>query len=171
MSLAFPPNGALDIAVRNSITAGVTYVVGAGNNGLDASTQSPARVAEAITVAATDSSDNRAVRETWASNFGPLVDVFAPGVDVLSAWWTSDAATAMLGGTSMAAPPVTGLVAQYLQKSADDSPAAVATAVINNATTGVVVNPGAGSPNRLLFSNFITPLAADSERSRNGSRD
>ena len=67
-----------DQAVRGAIASGVTFVVPAGNSGSDASILSPCRVQEAITVGGTDSADNR-----WlSSNFGPLVDLFAPAKDI-----------------------------------------------------------------------------------------
>ena len=74
MSLGGPQDEALDEAVRNSIAAGITYAVAAGNDGADADTQSPARVQEAITVGATDDTDAMAE----FSNYGSVLDVFAP---------------------------------------------------------------------------------------------
>ena len=167
MSLGADPSDALDAAVRRSIAAGVTYVVAAGNSAIDASNQSPARVAEAITVGATASNDARA----GFSNFGPLVDVFAPGVAIPSAWYTSDTDTATLSGTSMAAPHVTGVVALYLEQRGNRPPADVQSAVINHATQGVVTSGGAGSPNRLLFANIVpTPPAVAVTRPNGGEK-
>ncbi|HYP01059.1 MAG TPA: S8 family peptidase, partial [Pyrinomonadaceae bacterium] len=93
-------NDALDLAVRNLIAAGVTTVVAAGNNNSDAGLRSPARVREAITVAATDQNDTK----TSLSNFGALVDVFAPGAAITSAHSTGDDAVFTRTGTSSAAP-------------------------------------------------------------------
>lgn len=157
MSLGGGAYDPVDTAVRNSIASGVTYAVAAGNgdqfgNPINADTQSPARVVEALTVGATDISDNTAS----FSNYGSVLDIYAPGVNITSAWIGSNTATAVLSGTSMATPHVAGVVAQYLQSNPGASPAAVAAAVTSNATTGVVVNPGSGSPNRLLYSRFIT---------------
>ena len=151
MSLHYDPSDALDTAVRNSIASGVTYAIAAGNEGTTAGATSPQRVSEAIIVAATASNDFRA----GFSNFGPLVDVFAPGVDVLSAYWTSDTASAVLDGTSMAAPHVAGSAARYLQANPGASPATVEADLIGNSTGGVVADPGPGSPNRLLYKGFI----------------
>lgn len=143
-----------DTAVNNSIAAGVVYVVAAGNDSDTACNYSPARVPAAITVGAVDpANDTRA----GFSNFGTCVDLFAPGVNTLSAGITNDTATATKSGTSMAAPHVAGVAARYLQAHPAASPAAVLTA-INLAddffpgTPGWsgVVNPGAGSPNELL---------------------
>ncbi|HJR07116.1 MAG TPA: S8 family peptidase [Pyrinomonadaceae bacterium] len=141
-------NDALDLAVRNLIAAGVTTVVAAGNNNGDAALRSPARVGEAITVAATDQNDVK----TSLSNFGSVVDVFAPGAAITSAHSTDDAAVFTRTGTSSAAPFVAGLVARYLSTRPGDAPDAVSQAITNDATVGKVVNAGEGSPNRLAYS-------------------
>ncbi len=146
----FPPQPypAFDDAVRNSIASGITYVVSAGNDAVDASTASPADVAEAITVAATDSTDVR-----WAkSNFGPLVDLFAPGASIVSDFLGSTTQTN--SETSFAAPHVTGAAALYLQLNPGASPATVRNAIVAASTKNVVGDPGAGSPNALLFVYF-----------------
>ncbi|HJR06862.1 MAG TPA: S8 family serine peptidase [Pyrinomonadaceae bacterium] len=140
-------NDALDLAVKNLIAAGVTSVVAAGNLNRDASLHSPARVPEAITVAATDMNDNR----TSFSNFGPVVDVFAPGYEIVSAHSIDDTSTFTRTGTSSAAPYVVGLAARYLATRPGDQPDAVAQAIRNSATPDKVVNPGDGSPNLLAF--------------------
>ncbi|HET9596428.1 MAG TPA: S8 family peptidase, partial [Anaeromyxobacteraceae bacterium] len=104
MSLGGAASAALDSAVQGSIASGVTYAIAAGNSNADACTASPARVAAALTVGASDAND---VRATF-SNFGTCVDVFAPGVGITSAWDTSDSATNTISGTSMATPHVAG---------------------------------------------------------------
>ena len=134
------------------------YALAAGNSSADACTTSPAETKEAITVGATDINDNRA---SW-SNYGNCVDIFAPGVDITSAWGTGDTATNTISGTSMATPHVTGAAARYLATNPCASPAAVATALAANATSNVVVNPGTGSPNKLLSTSFIGAAAASS---------
>jgi len=150
MSLGGPTNRAADAAVRNSIRAGVTYVVAAGNWNSDAAAYSPAGVAEAITVGATGRNDSRAE----FSNYGPTLDLFAPGVSIPSAWIGNDLMIATASGTSMAAPHVAGVVALYLQNNKSASPATVRSALVGNSTVGVVSNPGQESPNRLLFTNY-----------------
>ncbi|PVE08199.1 hypothetical protein Y717_18700 [Streptomyces scopuliridis RB72] len=146
VSLGGGADAALDTAVQNSINSGVTYAIAAGNSGANAQNYSPARVADAITVGATTSTDARASY----SNFGARVDLFAPGSAITSAWNTSDTATSSISGTSMATPHVAGAAAVYLAGHPTATPAQVSTALVNGATNGVVTNPGTGSPNKLL---------------------
>ena len=150
LSLGGGINRAADAAVRNSIRAGVTYVVAAGNGNTDAASYSPADVVEAITVGATDQYDSRAE----FSNYGSLLDLFAPGVGITSAWIGNDLMIATASGTSMAAPHVSGVVALYLQNHRTASPATVRSAIVGNSTSGIIRNPGQESPNRLLFTNY-----------------
>jgi len=147
MSLGGGVSTALDTAVSNSIAAGVTYAIAAGNSNQNAANSSPARVAAAITVGASTSSDARAS----FSNFGSVVDIFAPGAGILSAYRTSDTATATLSGTSMAAPHVAGVAARYLQSNPGVSPATVRNAIVNAATTNHLSGLPSGTANRLLF--------------------
>ncbi|MFF7884930.1 S8 family peptidase [Streptomyces sp. NPDC007896] len=146
MSLGGGASTSLDNAVANSIASGVTYAVAAGNNGASASSYSPARVGAAITVGATTSTDAKASY----SNYGSVLDVFAPGSSITAGWNTSDTATNTISGTSMATPHVAGAAAVYLAGHTSATPAQVATALVNGATTGKVTSPGSGSPNRLL---------------------
>jgi subtilisin family serine protease len=155
MSLGGGISSALDTAVNNSINDGVTYAVAAGNENVNACNSSPARVANAITVGSTTSSDSR----SSFSNYGSCLDLFAPGSSITSSWPTSDTATNTISGTSMATPHVAGVAALYLQNNPGATPSAVSTAIIDNATTGKVTGAGTGSPNRLLYSRFgtVTP--------------
>ena len=151
MSLgAIGAHPALETAIQGAVASGLTVVVAAGNDDLDACEVTPARTPAAITVAATDSADVRAS----FSNFGSCVDVFAPGVGIVSAWRTSNTATSTLSGTSMASPHVAGVAARYLETTPCASPANVASVIVSNATTGHVGDP-AGSPNLLLRSTFV----------------
>jgi subtilisin family serine protease len=146
MSLGGDPSPALNRAVAASIRSGVTYTVAAGNSAENAANQSPANLASAITVGASDWDDERAS----FSNYGSLVDLFAPGQYVTSAWNTGNTATNVESGTSMASPHVAGAAALILDAHPAWSPAAVRKYLVDHSTKGALSGIGAGSPNRLL---------------------
>jgi redox-sensitive bicupin YhaK (pirin superfamily) len=147
MSMGAPSSAALNAAVDRVVADGVTVTVAAGNSNTDACTMSPASNAQAITVGATDEQDARAD----FSDYGSCVTVFAPGVDIESAWNSGSKDTEVLSGTSMAAPHAAGVAALLLSGTPNASPAQVKQGMANAATPGVVANPGPGSPNLLLF--------------------
>lgn len=151
MSLGGGVSTALDTAVNNLSNSGVTIAVAAGNSNANACNFSPARAANAITVGSTTTTDGR----SSFSNFGTCLDLFAPGSGILSAWFSSDTATATLSGTSMASPHVAGVAALYKQANPSASSTTIRNAIVNNATTNVITNVGTGSPNRLLYSLFF----------------
>ncbi|BCJ41972.1 hypothetical protein GCM10010168_88680 [Actinoplanes ianthinogenes] len=146
MSMGGSISPSLDFAVQQSIASGVTYVVAAGNEDVDASLGSPADLPAAITVGATDSRDRRAS----FSNYGSVVDLFAPGVGIKSSVSGSDTATAVYSGTSMASPHVAGAAALILDARPGLTPSQVRATLVADATTGKVTDRH-GSPNRLLF--------------------
>jgi oryzin len=125
----------------------IEFILKAGNENADASSSSPASVKTAITVGATDASDARAE----FSNFGKLVDVFAPGVDITSAWIGSNTATNTISGTSMACPHVVGLAAYLIALEGLRTPADVAARIKELAVTGIVSNPGKGTVDALIY--------------------
>jgi subtilisin family serine protease len=147
MSLGGGASSSLDSAVANSISSGVTYALAAGNSNANACNSSPARVASAITVGATTSTDARASY----SNYGTCLDIFAPGSSITSDWYSSNTATNTISGTSMASPHVAGAAALVLSTSPSLTPAQVRDRLVSSATTGVVTSPGTGSTNRLLY--------------------
>ena len=154
MSLGGSAATALDNAVRNWITDGVSYAIAAGNGNQggiaqDACKYSPARVAEAMTIGATDKTDRKA---SW-SNYGNCVDWFAPGVSITSAWYTSSTATNTISGTSMATPHTTGVAALYLQANPGATPQQVRDALYAATTKGIVTSSKTTN-NHLLFTSY-----------------
>jgi subtilisin family serine protease len=145
MSLGGGVDDALDESVRGAISSGVTFAIAAGNSSADANTFSPARVTEAITVAASDDADGQAS----FSNFGDVVDLYAPGVGITSSW--NDGATNTISGTSMATPHVAGAAALFLSANAAATPADVAAGLTAAATPDKITNASAGTPNLLLY--------------------
>jgi subtilisin family serine protease len=151
MSLGGSASPALDRAVCNSIQAGVSFAIAAGNESQDACNTSPARVVQALTVGASDRSDARAS----FSNFGSCVDVFAPGRDISSA--RRGGGSTVLSGTSMASPHVAGVSALCLERKPGATPREVASCVVESATRDKLTSIGDGSPNRLLYARGDAP--------------
>jgi subtilisin family serine protease len=145
MSLGGAASSSVDAAVAGAVAKGVVMVVAAGNNSADACGYSPARAPSAITVGASTSIDYRASY----SNFGPCVDLFAPGHSITSAWNTSTTASNTIGGTSMASPHVAGVAALALAANPAATPAEVAALLTSSATPNRL---GAATPNLLLYS-------------------
>ena len=154
LSLGGGANSSVDAAVRNMIADGVATAIAAGNGNQggkaqDACKYTPARVAEAMTIGATDQRDQKA---RW-SNYGTCVDWFAPGVSITSAWYTGNSATNTISGTSMATPHTAGVAALYLQANSGQSPQQVRDALYAATTKGIVTSSSTGN-NHLLFSNY-----------------
>jgi PKD repeat protein len=156
MSLVSPASDAVDLAVRNSIAAGVTYVVAAGNGDAtyraqDACNYSPAREPGAITVSATDRTD---VKPSFA-NYGACVDVFAPGVGITSTWYSTDTAIYALSGTSMSTAHVSGAVALFLQTDPLATPQAVGDVIYATSTKAAVYSSGTPNNHLLYTADFV----------------
>ncbi|MBK7706351.1 MAG: S8 family peptidase [Acidobacteria bacterium] len=153
MSIGGGASPLLDWAVENSISSGITYVVAAGNASYDACEMSPARTPGALTVGATDNLDKRAD----FSNFGACLDLFAPGVNVTSAWIFGDSGVNTISGTSMATPHVSGVAALYLGSNPTASASQVATEIKSKATANVVTNIDSTTANLLLYARLTPP--------------
>ncbi|KAK0721789.1 peptidase S8/S53 domain-containing protein [Lasiosphaeria miniovina] len=156
LSLGGGLSPALNAAVTGAYNKGITPVVAAGNNGQNVAGFSPASAPRAITVAAIDGVETGGIptlteRRAWFSNFGALVDIFAPGVDILSSWKDSNFATRWLSGTSMAAPHIAGLAAYYIGLGVVGAPA-ITNKIISTATLNQVTDLQ-GSPNRIGYNN------------------
>jgi oryzin len=147
MSLGGGRSDAFNAAVQEAYSAGVHTVVAAGNDNANAYNYSPASAPNATTVGAIDIDNNRAS----FSNYGELVDLFAPGVNIKSAWYTSNSATNTISGTSMACPHVAGLSLYLRAREGLTTPKSVARRLKELATSGVVQDAGSGSPNLLAY--------------------
>ena len=147
MSLGGSFSRAINRAVEAAAAQGLTFVVAAGNDGQDASGYSPASSPHAITVGATQPGDGRASY----SNYGSVVDVFAPGTRIMSTWNTSPSAVNVLSGTSMACPHVAGLAAYLITQEGLSGPAEVSARIKELSQHGIVADPGPGSPNAFAW--------------------
>jgi subtilisin family serine protease len=159
MSLGGGISTAVDDATAQSIIAGVSHAVAAGNENTNACNGSPARVATAITVGAT-TVDDKGTKELDArasfSNFGKCVSLFAPGQLIKSAWIGSNTATNTISGTSMATPHVAGVVALKLAAAPSATPAAIKSALLSEASKNLINllckdTTCSASPNLLLY--------------------
>jgi len=165
LSLGGGKSTALEAAIRAGTTAGVTYVLAAGNSNNDACFGSPSGVGgaagPAITVGATtveDQGGNLEDSRASFSSFGRCTDIFAPGQLITSAWSTDDNAVRTISGTSMAAPHVAGVAVLYLGQNPAATPTTLKTQLPANASPGLI-NLKCGnnaacnaSPNKNLYS-------------------
>lgn len=150
MSLGGSASATWDAAITASWEKGVLSVVAAGNENRNANLVSPARSPEALTVGNLQRDDFRRQGRS-GSNYGPAVDIFAAGTDIISTYARSDTATISLTGTSMASPHVAGLVS-YLRGLEKDgmSAADVKAKVLALATPGRVQDT-LGSANLVAY--------------------
>ncbi|KAF9647222.1 serine protease [Thelephora ganbajun] len=148
LSLGGGISNAVDNAVVRLFNSGVPVVVAAGNEDQNVVNVSPARVKQAITVAASTITDAKAS----FSNFGAGVDVWAPGLNVISTF--NDGSTKILSGTSMATPHVSGLVAYLLGLDSSLTPTGVETTIKNQALNNVLSGVPQGTHNLLVNNAF-----------------
>ncbi|KAI0147634.1 proteinase T-like protein [Xylariaceae sp. FL1272] len=150
MSLGGGSSTAINTAARNMIGAGVFLAVAAGNSNTDAASTSPAGESTVCTVGATTSADARAS----FSNHGAVVDIFAPGQDVLSTW--NNGGTNTISGTSMASPHVAGLGAYLLALEGLKAPQMLCSYIASIATSGVISGVPSSTVNLLAFNDNPT---------------
>lgn len=180
MSLGGGKSPALDLAVNAAVEAGIHFAVAAGNENQDACNTSPASADKAITVGASTLSDDRA----YFSNYGKCVDVFAPGLNILSTYIGSDEATATLSGTSMASPHVAGLLTYFLslQPGSDSeffemgqdslTPQQLKKKLIHYSTKDILFDIPDDTPNALIYNGGGQDLSAfwnDTKKSHSSS--
>ena len=151
MSLGGGKNQAVNDAVAAAVASGVFFAIAAGNNNGNAANYSPASEPTAFTVAASDINDAKAS----FSNYGALVDVWAPGVSILSTW--NDGKTNTISGTSMATPHIAGLAA-YLLGSDAATVDTVGQKIVDLSTKNVLTGVPAGTINAVAF-NGVTTLS------------
>lgn len=147
MSLGGGASPTIDAAVTKLTNSGIVTVVAAGNSNADACNYSPARATSAITVGATDRSDNK----SSFSNWGSCVDIHAPGSSIASAWIGTPSQINTISGTSMASPHVAGAAAIYLGLNPNASVAQVAQFLDTQATVGAIGGLPAATVNELLY--------------------
>ena len=149
MSLGGGKSPALDQAVTNLWNSGVFLAVAAGNDNVDACTESPSGAASVFTVAASEKTDAKASYSNW----GTCVEAYAPGSAIVSTYLGGT--TMSLSGTSMATPHVVGVAALYKATFGDQPSASVSSWIISNSTSGVITGNVSGTPNRLLFKSTL----------------
>jgi len=149
MSLGGGFSATVNSAATKLSNSGVFVAVAAGNDSEDACNTSPASASGVTTVAASDKNDSAAS----FTNHGSCVETYAPGVGITSAWLLGGTNT--ISGTSMASPHVAGVGALYKGANGDAASSTVNNWITGNATSGVIKNNRAGTPDRLLFKNTL----------------
>ncbi|KAH7144136.1 peptidase S8/S53 domain-containing protein [Dactylonectria estremocensis] len=151
LSVGGAKSNAFNTAVNNAYNSGIFVAVAAGNNGLDASLFSPGSAANAFTVGTVDKTNTR----PSGTNYGKAISIFAPGVSITSLGISGKDATAVMSGTSMAAPHVAGLALYLMDIEGVQGPAAVGARIKNLGTKNVVKSAGSGSPNSLAYNGVV----------------
>lgn len=145
MSLGGSKSTAVNSAAASAVSAGLFMAVAAGNDGANAANYSPASEPTVCTVGATDSSD----RIASFSNYGSVVDIFGPGVSILSTW--NNGGTNTISGTSMATPHIAGLGAYLLALEGSRTPAALCSRIQTLSNKNKISGVPSGTVNYLAF--------------------
>jgi subtilisin family serine protease len=156
LSVGMSKSIAFNEAAQALIADGLIVVGAAGNQNRDACLYSPASEPSVISVGGID----RAALRASYSNYGSCVDIFAPGSDLVGAWFGSTDIYRSSSGTSNAAPIVSGIVALMLQDNPSLTQSQVEERLKTNATRDVLFNIGSGSQNLLAYSMFDSSSSA-----------
>ena len=151
----------LNRAVEAAVQRGFIVVAAAGNSGTDACSVSPASAPGVIGVGASTQSDGYAS----FSNTGACVDAVAPGESILSAWIGGASATAVLSGTSMAAPHMAGMVARFLQASPGIGASGILEALSSQPDSTSIASPS-GTTSLLAAWNEVEEVVEEDEQQR-----
>lgn len=138
MSLGGSFSSTLSTAVQNCIKNGIQIVCASGNEGIDATTMTPAGTVGAITVSAYDSSKKR---PSW-SNYGSVVETFAPGVSLKAAWGDSTTSYFLVNGTSFSSPLVSGILIRYLKENPTATPSQILSYLSRANIANEIIDPG-----------------------------
>ncbi len=151
MSLGGSFSRSTNNAVAAAVQAGLFMGVAAGNDGGPAELTSPASERSACTVGASDKYDARASY----SNYGSVVDIFAPGSEIISTWINRTTDTKTISGTSMATPHIVGLGAYLIGQQGVSRPGPLCEKIRKSATkdtlSGLTVPGLLGTPNLLAY--------------------
>lgn len=150
ISISGEQSVSLDEAVIRAMADGIVVVVAAGNNSEPSRNASPGRVKPVITVGAVTNADE------WSSfsNFGPEIDLLAPGTNITSAWHTGANDINTISGTSMATPHVAGAAALFLEKFPKSTPDQVQEGLKNFSVINAIKNVPDSTANNLLNISF-----------------
>jgi len=147
MSLTGAFSSTLNTAVQNCINAGIQVICAAGNEGIDAGSLSPANSTAVITTSAYDSSKTR---PNW-SNYGSVVDTFAPGASLRAAWGDSTTSYFLVSGTSFASPLVAGIICRFLQARPNSKPTDIKSYLKRTSLLNEIINTGSDvTPNERI---------------------
>lgn len=149
MSLGGGSSTSINSAARAIVNAGIFLAVAAGNDNANAANYSPASEPSACTVGATTSGFAR----SSFSNYGSVVDIFAPGTSILSTWIGSTTATNTISGTSMASPHIAGLGAYLLALFGKKAPAELCSYIQTLSTKNTLTGIPSGTVNYFAFNN------------------
>ncbi|EWC43724.1 cuticle-degrading serine protease [Drechslerella stenobrocha 248] len=153
MSLGGSKSAAINEAANKMADVGITVVAAAGNSNIDMANTSPASASGVIAVGATDSDNKKASFSNW----GKDIAVFAPGVDIYSAWSGSNTEYKTISGTSMACPHVAGLVAYYMsQFTSGLAPKNARDTITTTALVDQInfTEPRKTGPNRIAYNSY-----------------